>query len=520
MDTARDSSCQDSPLDKLKSIYPEEFDRIKQALLVNKTTRIHYEGEGFFMKKGGGHISNVDDFQIASKLVEFVNSEPSELLNIVKLIKEHLKEEYRKAVLAGENIMSKREFIEFFVKRHKGFVDHQGNFKGFPFSNVDDILQRDMRDYSKSLPKDFRFDWKDPLDVNIYKKEVSDSAYELLQTHLKYDGSSRERQIELAERLAKIWRDPRRISFTSGSLELDARVILHFIWNCKRRLHRMTSERPLFIIAHGTQGCGKSIALLRFLSPLTHKECAFASSSTLERVSDIRWDRIHSRQLVLIIDELVGLKKADVEKLKSFITTEGSSFDRTFCSQNSIELYKYTSYIGTTNIHLAAAIKDPTGMRRFWQIYFPQKEKMQLDFDAVNNFPYEELWRSVNQDDKYSELMSDEKYASELHAVQKTLSLPTNTQLYIEETNLLPMDKKDTKLILISTIYTDYKKMCKSLYVLPTSQLNFRVELKDRGVFLSSNGKSDSVMYVQVGKDYKEYSNGEEDAILPVGDMV
>jgi hypothetical protein len=187
------------------------------------------------MKKGNGQPSNVNDFQAASKLQEFLPLANGDALDAVELIKEHLKEEYVKSVLTTEGVMSKKEFIVDFVKRHGGFVDHQGNFKNFPFTNVDEILQRDLRDYSKTLPKDFRFDWKDPLDVSIYKKEVSDKAYEFLQEHLKYDGSSTEKQIELAERLACIWRDPRKISFTRGSLELDARVVLHFIWNCKRR---------------------------------------------------------------------------------------------------------------------------------------------------------------------------------------------------------------------------------------------------------------------------------------------
>jgi hypothetical protein len=71
---------------------------------------------------------------------------------------------------------------------------------------------------------------------------------------------------------------------------------------------------------------------------------------------------------VMMFDELAGLCKADVEKIKGIMTDESRSFRKLYQAE-TVTRYVLSSFIGNTNKCVYGLIKDETGNRRYRKLH-------------------------------------------------------------------------------------------------------------------------------------------------------
>ena len=68
---------------------------------------------------------------------------------------------------------------------------------------------------------------------------------------------------------------------------------------------------------------------------------------------------------IVEISELDGMKKAEVESIKRFLTTQSDRY-RPAYGRYTVDVPRSCVFAGTTNEN--AYLRDPTGNRRFWPV--------------------------------------------------------------------------------------------------------------------------------------------------------
>lgn len=171
---------------------------------------------------------------------------------------------------------------------------------------------------------------------------------------------------------------------------VDLAVMLHFIWQVKRRSTGGVIEHDLMPIVHGFQGDGKSRAVKLLCRPL--KE--LTRQVNAEALTDDRAKQSLAEFHVGIWDELQGGSRADVQALKHIISADEVSY-RELGTHSTAVLPKSITLIGTSNDRVADIITDTTGARRFYEINSQQP----CDWETINTIDYMLVWQAVHQDD-------------------------------------------------------------------------------------------------------------------------
>jgi putative DNA primase/helicase len=166
------------------------------------------------------------------------------------------------------------------------------------------------------------------------------------------------------------------------------------------------------LLLQGAQGLGKS-RLVRALSNGWGAEGlpAFDSKDALEAMQG-KW--------IVELSELVGFKRAEAERIKSFLTTCVDTYRRPY-ERASVSLPRQCVFIGTTNS--AAPLRDSTGGRRFWIV-----ECGKRPVDIAREFPADEvgqLWAEAVALylDGESLWLDDAVLAAEAAAVQESYTV-------------------------------------------------------------------------------------------------
>jgi hypothetical protein len=178
------------------------------------------------------------------------------------------------------------------------------------------------------------------------------------------------------------------------SFALSVAGIRSFIWQVKRKLAGLSITDPLMPVLFGAQGTGKSVFVNSLLRPLDH----LAKNVRVNELTDGRSFLMFRDNFVLFLDEMQKADRADVETLKSILSSSRSS-GRIMRSNNVIEVANNCSFIGASNVPVREKIRDSTGMRRFMQIDVPaldkraarEKARKILEFNVLG------LWQSVDE---------------------------------------------------------------------------------------------------------------------------
>lgn len=152
--------------------------------------------------------------------------------------------------------------------------------------------------------------------------------------------------------------------------ETDAWVLMHFIWQVKRRMLGLDVRWHLCpVFMSREQGTGKSEFVRNLCLPFgLGKQVSFAVQKTLGELADERELAANLSRFVVFLDELSGASKAEWSKLKSIITAE--ILQPRILGTNIQDMVKNKStFIATANADsMDEKIKDDTGNRRFYPI--------------------------------------------------------------------------------------------------------------------------------------------------------
>lgn len=212
---------------------------------------------------------------------------------------------------------------------------------------------------------------------------------------------------------------------TGRADELDIAIIAHWVWQVKRKATDKTVVNHIMPVFYGKQGGGKSVAVNNLIRPMK----SFKLNMKMNQLGDERLYRALSQNFVVLFDELQGIERTDLNILKNQITTESNDYRRLH-THNSIPAPMRCSFIGATNKPLSENFSDNTGMRRFWEIVTLEK----LDWDAINEIDYMELWKGVDENLPKGYL-TKEKLAL-VSVAQEELVNADDLDEYIKETGI------------------------------------------------------------------------------------
>lgn len=141
--------------------------------------------------------------------------------------------------------------------------------------------------------------------------------------------------------------------------------------------HKTINET--FLVLQGEQGSGKTTFLTKLIPPALQP---YLYCGKVGNDKDGKMTQAGS--FVILNDELAGLRKTEVEEVKSLLSITSYRFRKPY---GSIETrYKRrVSFCGTTNEN--QFLNDPTGARR-WLVHTIQR----VDFEALQSFDVGPLW--------------------------------------------------------------------------------------------------------------------------------
>lgn len=353
--------------------------------------------------------------------------------------------DYEVEVLSESNIKYQNFNIDRQDFTNKFLNEYQGKVNRFN-SQITRSIERitiPTRDFIHSALDDF---FKVQLMVQQDK----------LRAFLRHNGS------DLSE-LKKLIR-----ALTGKEDNLDIYCLSHFLWQVKRKIYNKEVCDHLMIVLEGPQGCGKSTVVEKLASLNLLEQ--FTTTKTVIQITDERQWSIFNNHYLIILDEMQGCKRADIETLKSIITQSKITY-RPLYTNNNCTIKQNSSFIGTTNHLIEEIILDTTGMRRFYSISCLDK----VDWDAVNSISYEEIWRSINEDLKEGYI---EKVKDELTLFQSERKHKSSIEEFAIEKDLIPIDSENVQGIKNKTLYDQYKKFCTEFGHNPASATQFGKGLK------------------------------------------
>lgn len=145
-----------------------------------------------------------------------------------------------------------------------------------------------------------------------------------------------------------------------------------------RRIYEPGVKFDYILVMNGPQGIGKST----FISKLG-KEW-YSDSLNLSDMNDKTAAEKLQGYWILEIGELAGMKKADIDKVKAFISRQDDKYRVAFGRRVTPHL-RQCIFFGTTNAD-TGYLRDVTGNRRFWSVKTPgtgKKKPWELKEDEV-----------------------------------------------------------------------------------------------------------------------------------------
>ena len=132
------------------------------------------------------------------------------------------------------------------------------------------------------------------------------------------------------------------------------------------------------LVLNGPQGAGKSTLIAKLGGEW------FSDSLSLSDTKDKTAAEKLQGYWILEIGELAGLKKAEVETLRSFLSRQNDIYRASF-GRRATPHMRQCVFFGTTNAE-KGYLRDTTGNRRFWPVKTPgnsKKQSWQLTHDEV-----------------------------------------------------------------------------------------------------------------------------------------
>ena len=146
-----------------------------------------------------------------------------------------------------------------------------------------------------------------------------------------------------------------------------------------RRLFEPGCKFDNILVISGPQGVGKSTLLSRLGMSW------FSDSLTLSDMNDKTAAEKLQGAWILEIGEMAGMKKADLEKVKAFLTRQDDKYRASY-ARRVTNHPRQCVFFGTTNE--AGYLRDVTGNRRFWTVHVTGKSRWK---------PWDMDWQTLDQ---------------------------------------------------------------------------------------------------------------------------
>lgn len=137
------------------------------------------------------------------------------------------------------------------------------------------------------------------------------------------------------------------------------------------------------LVLVGPQGIGKSTLFAQLGGKW------FTDSLSMNDMKDKTAAEKLQGSWILEVSELAGIKKAEVEAVKSFLTRQTDKFRPAFGRRN-VEHPRQCIIVGSTNADMGF-LRDSTGNRRFWPVMVPGNEAA-LKKGLLDQYTLDQIW--------------------------------------------------------------------------------------------------------------------------------
>jgi predicted P-loop ATPase len=183
------------------------------------------------------------------------------------------------------------------------------------------------------------------------------------------------------------------------------------------RVHNPGIKFDTMIVLNGDQGIGKSTLIAKLGGEW------YSDSLNLSDMNDKTAAEKLQGYWIMEIGELAGMKKADLDKVKAFISRQDDKYRASF-GRRVTPHPRQCVFFGTTNSQ-NGYLRDITGNRRYWNVKVPGNGKYkpwELDTDTVK-----QIWAEVMV----------------LAKAGEKLFLPPELEAYAKEEQRLAMERDD-----------------------------------------------------------------------------
>src|ERR1700677_2673917 len=340
-------------------------------------------------------------------------------------------------------ISDPRKFVRLWLSSHKVTIDERGTLVNAEHRDNTQIFDSMYLDYCEQIAA-YNFVSKNKVkaapETNVQKALDELISLELLEQRKCIFTSLQSSGADLSPLQAFV------TALIGNPEPKVVAVLAHYLWTIKRRLQGKPIVYQIMPILLGKQGTGKSVFVENLLKPIQN----LTLEINLSDVVDPRYHLSFSKNFAIIINEMAGANKTDVEKLKNLITAKNNDV-RKLHTNTVTKVKQNASLIGTTNKPVAEIIHDVTGARRFYEI----RSLDHLDWSSINGIDYLALWRGI---DETKDRGYYEEYQEEIKKDQEALIGLEELQVFLDLYNVRP----GTKEVTANIMYDTYKIWCES----------------------------------------------------------
>lgn len=284
---------------------------------------------------------------------------------------------------------SVEEFVPVFLREHGYTMTYDGRFTASGHaSDINEVLAA-MRIWT-----DVHGQHKNTYEAALRLWMPAEARAILRRTYedLAHDPALDPDKSELRKYIRRIVaQDPDPIIAERNYLAAEI-AFENMIWRTKNGMRgRYFYWAHLMPVLHGAQEDGKSAAVKHLLAPLGD----LVASVGFDVLDDGPKSYMLSTMPVLFFDEMSGVGRADIEKLKALMTDQ-TRLLRQIYERASVRTLVFNG-IGCTNKDLSVLIRDETGNRRIIQCESRRNDVLGGALDDIDAL---KIWRSVDENEK------------------------------------------------------------------------------------------------------------------------
>lgn len=213
-------------------------------------------------------------------------------------------------------------------------------------------------------------------------------------------------------------------------------VLKQFIYVVKRKYKYQYSRMPIFPIFYGAQGTGKSNFIRLFCNVLPPHKYEFVING--ENILDDKFSDFISDSLIIHLDEMGGMNKISLSKLKSMVDSQDST-NRIYYTKDKTKDFTQASFIGATNHYVSNIFVSTDDIRKYfqWNFYSVPEGENEEQYKIKKNkefesFDFFKLWQSVDENGP-EPFSNPEIYQKYLTLVNETCKSSTPTTLFLDD---------------------------------------------------------------------------------------